>query len=247
MRKPHVLSGLANPLQSWFGRAFHTKVWPKFLRKGVKTSAVIYERMLKDVVEPLNYTPFEDIDNWCFKQDAAPAHKAKKIQIWLTANVPDFISTDDWPSGSPDLNPLDYALWNKLAERAYSSSYWTLQSLKDGIMKAARELPLATKWGYWWVAQTFAMLCAKGRGPLWIILMKMLSLHIFQYIVLISACHLVLLLGITNLNFNLFLLLTFQQDESNKNNARRQKREKKKKGRSEKKEFGGDNRRNQLY
>ena len=29
--------------------------------------------------------------------------------------VPDFISTSDWPSASPDLNFLDYKLWSKLS------------------------------------------------------------------------------------------------------------------------------------
>ena len=115
-----------------------------FCETGVKTSAAVYERMLEDVVEPLNHSLFENINNWCFQQDSAPAHKARRIQTWLTANVPDFISTNDWPSGSPDLNPLDYSLWNKLEEHACAHKHQNLQSLKKGIEKSARELPLST-------------------------------------------------------------------------------------------------------
>ena len=29
---------------------------------------------------------------------------------WLLRNIPAFISAEGWPSGSPDLNPLDYKL-----------------------------------------------------------------------------------------------------------------------------------------
>jgi len=31
--------------------------------------------------------------------------KAKTSEEWLRRNVPAFISTDNWPSGCPDLNP----------------------------------------------------------------------------------------------------------------------------------------------
>ncbi|CAK1585304.1 unnamed protein product [Parnassius mnemosyne] len=43
-----------------------------------------------------------------FQQDSAPAHRARSTQNWLTARGIDFIGREDWPSSSPDLNPLDY-------------------------------------------------------------------------------------------------------------------------------------------
>ena len=42
-----------------------------------------------------------------------PAHNAWTTQQLKETNVPDFISTSDWPSVNPDLNPLDYKLWSK--------------------------------------------------------------------------------------------------------------------------------------
>jgi hypothetical protein len=37
----------------------------------------------------------------------------------MRRNVPAFISFEDWPSGSRDLNPLDYKLWAILGDMAW--------------------------------------------------------------------------------------------------------------------------------
>ncbi len=66
--------------------------------------------MLDEVVEPLNETLFNR-EHWVFQQDSAPRHGARATQDWLERNVPDFIWKEEWPSGSPDLNPLDYKIW----------------------------------------------------------------------------------------------------------------------------------------
>jgi hypothetical protein len=57
--------------------------------------------------KPLNTTPFNG-QKWAFQQGSAPADKAKTTQEWLGKHVSAFISAEDWPLGSPDLNPLDY-------------------------------------------------------------------------------------------------------------------------------------------
>ncbi|CAF4636573.1 unnamed protein product, partial [Rotaria magnacalcarata] len=43
-----------------------------------------------------------------------PAHKAKSTQQWLVDNCPDFIRSEERPASSPDLNPLDYSIWETL-------------------------------------------------------------------------------------------------------------------------------------
>jgi len=52
--------------------------------------------------------------DFVFQQDGAPAHTAKQTQEWLAANTADFISKDEWPPNSPDLNPLDYCVWGMM-------------------------------------------------------------------------------------------------------------------------------------
>jgi len=56
--------------------------------------------------------------------------------------MPYFIEANNWPSSSPDLNPLDYKLWRVLEERACTCRYPNLVSLKAAIVKAAGEIPL---------------------------------------------------------------------------------------------------------
>ena len=51
---------------------------------------------------------------WMFQQDSAPSHGVKKTQEWLSANILNFISNEEWPCSSPDLNPLDFGIWGYL-------------------------------------------------------------------------------------------------------------------------------------
>ena len=48
-----------------------------------------------------------------------PAHRAKETVALLTTETPDFIPPALWPPNSPDLNPVDYCVWNMLQERVY--------------------------------------------------------------------------------------------------------------------------------
>jgi len=67
-----------------------------------------------------------------------------KTQEWLKKNVLAFISAKDQPSGSPDLNPLDYKLWAVLEGMAYQKYHNNLDSLKRSLMKAVAEIPQET-------------------------------------------------------------------------------------------------------
>jgi hypothetical protein len=99
--------------------------------------------VLQGVVKPLNTTVFNG-QKWVFQQDLAPAHMAKTTQDWLWRNVPGFISTKDWPSGSPDLNTLDYKLWAVLEDMDCQKCHNNLDSLKRSLVKAVAEIPLET-------------------------------------------------------------------------------------------------------
>ena len=47
------------------------------------------------------------------------APKQLKIFFETRDNTPDFISSREWTPHSPDLNPLDYSVWNILQELVY--------------------------------------------------------------------------------------------------------------------------------
>jgi hypothetical protein len=61
---------------------------------------------------------------------------------WLWRNVAAFISTEDWPSESPDVNLWDHKLWTVLKDMASQKHHNHLDSLKRSLMKAAAEIPL---------------------------------------------------------------------------------------------------------
>jgi inhibitor of nuclear factor kappa-B kinase subunit alpha len=96
--------------------------------------------VLQGIVKYLSTTLFSG-QEWVFQQDSAPVHKAKMTQEWLRRNVMAFFSAENWPSCSPNLNPLDYKLWAVLEDMACRKRH---SSLKRSLMKTAAEFPLET-------------------------------------------------------------------------------------------------------
>jgi len=87
--------------------------------------------------------PF-NVQEWVFKQDSAPVHKARTTQEWLQRKLLPFISAKNWPPENPDLNPLDCKLSAVLEDMACQKCHNNLESLKKTLMKAAAEIPLET-------------------------------------------------------------------------------------------------------
>ena len=86
-------------------------------------------------------------NQFIFQQDGAPAHDAKLTQVWLANHCPDFIDKDSWPPNSPDLNPLDYAVWGAMLE-AYNYKLTqkpkNIPELKDALQVIRNDLPIET-------------------------------------------------------------------------------------------------------
>src|SRR6218665_1233308 len=53
---------------------------------------------------------------WTLQQDGAPLHTAKNTMEYLRREYISFIEPDMWPTNSPDLNPVDYAVWGALQQ-----------------------------------------------------------------------------------------------------------------------------------
>jgi len=64
-------------------------------------------------------------------QDSAPPHRAKAAQNFLRDNMFDFINSQEWTPHSPDLNPLDYFVWDILQELVYKGRREPFANLKD--------------------------------------------------------------------------------------------------------------------
>ena len=82
-------------------------------------------------------------DNFIFEQYGASAHTARLAQEWLSINCPDFVTKDEWPPNSPDLNPLDYHVWGMMLHRyqEYSPKPKTKNELKTVLQKIWDNLP----------------------------------------------------------------------------------------------------------
>lgn len=113
-----------------------------FIEKGVKINANYYQSEILERQLLANVGAIHPDGNWVFQQDSAPAHMAKATQAWCRANCPAFISTQEWPSSSPDLNPLDFSIWGLLEARVNVKQHHSIESLKRKLIKEWNDLSM---------------------------------------------------------------------------------------------------------
>jgi len=79
---------------------------------------------------------------WTFQQDGALAHMARYTTVdYLKKHNIDFIELDMWPPNSPDLNPVDYAVWGAIQQRVYHGrNIDTVEELKRAIITEWQKL-----------------------------------------------------------------------------------------------------------
>lgn len=71
--------------------------------------------------------------SWTLQQDGAPSHRAASTITFLQQESISFIEPESWPPNSPDLNPVDYAIWGALQERVYHHQIRDLNHLREVI------------------------------------------------------------------------------------------------------------------
>ena len=55
--------------------------------------------------------------------------------------MPELLQPKDWPPNSPDLNPVDYGIWENLSERVYQHKIKDIQHLKILIIEKWSQMP----------------------------------------------------------------------------------------------------------
>ena len=81
---------------------------------------------------------------WTLQQDGAPSHTARSTVQYLQRENINFIEPNRWPPNSPDLNPVDYAVWGALQEMVYHRKTFTsVPELKRAIVTAWQQLSQA--------------------------------------------------------------------------------------------------------
>ena len=106
-----------------------------------KVNSECYIKLLDDIRLPDCRTLYPDND-FIFQQDGAPSHTSKITQEHLDAKTPEFIGKDNWPPQSPDLNPMDYHVWDSLSEVYEGRSMkFTEKELKQKIQQCWEGIP----------------------------------------------------------------------------------------------------------
>ncbi|CAF4571214.1 unnamed protein product [Rotaria socialis] len=112
-------------------------VWLGACSKGVsplvifENGTVHHERYIQEVL-PVALKFGNDMfgDSWTFQQDGGRPHIHRKTQDWCRTHLPCFIGKDHWPPNSPDLNPLDYFVWDEFV----NAINWDLVTSKTALI-----------------------------------------------------------------------------------------------------------------
>ena len=82
--------------------------------------------------------------DWVFQQDGAMPHSHHLSQKWCRDNFPSFVDNDCWPPNSPDLNSLDYSIWDELVNtinwNKVKSKTTLIQELKSSVKKVSESV-----------------------------------------------------------------------------------------------------------
>ncbi|CAM2721683.1 unnamed protein product [Rotaria socialis] len=122
-------------------------VWLGVCSKGVsplvifENGTVNHERYIKEVL-PIALKFGNDTfgNDWTFQQDGAKPHTHAKSQEWCAEHFPSFIGANDWPPNSPDLNPLDYCIWNEFAQLINWDAVTSKRTLITALKRAVRKI-----------------------------------------------------------------------------------------------------------
>ena len=105
-----------------------------FLKDKERLTAKTYSKYLKDKVFPWARRTYGD--QWWWQQDGASCHTANMTQKFLRRETPAFFNKYSWPPHSPDLSPLDFAIFGRLKGMLSGTRYTTKEQLKAAIKAA---------------------------------------------------------------------------------------------------------------
>ncbi|CAF4691140.1 unnamed protein product [Rotaria socialis] len=84
-------------------------------------------------------------NDWIFQQDNATPHTHILTQQWCQEHFPTFIDEDHWPPNSPDLNPLDYCIWDEFVGHINWNNVQSKVTLIRELKRAVKKIRLLMK------------------------------------------------------------------------------------------------------
>jgi len=112
---------------------------PIWFPEGYRLTGNDYKKVLDEKVLPWIREVCDD-RAYVFQQDGAPAHTSNVVQTWMGEEMTLWDKTF-WPSQSPDLYPLDYAIWARVEHEACSKRHMSTGSLKTSVNEVWGNLP----------------------------------------------------------------------------------------------------------
>jgi len=100
--------------------------------KGTKVGASYYRETLlqRCLLAEIRQTSG---DHLVFQQDSAPSYQAKSTVEFVQRRVTNFTEPSVWPPNSPDLNPVDQAVWGALQQSVYCIPISDSDDLKNRV------------------------------------------------------------------------------------------------------------------
>ncbi|CAM1298306.1 Uncharacterised protein r2_g791 [Pycnogonum litorale] len=105
-----------------------------FIERNVKINGEYYRNdLLSNLIPEMN--GLAKNGHYVFQQDGAKAHTANASVAYLKKRVPELLEPEIWPPNSPDLNPLDYRIWESLSNKVYENrNSSNVHELKEAIL-----------------------------------------------------------------------------------------------------------------
>ena len=112
--------------------------------QGVKINTEAYiSLILENSLIPWSQQHFLD-QPWTLQQDSAPAHRSRQTVEWLHGNGVRFITPQEWPPYSPDLNPMDFSIWSILENKVCGTPHASIEALITDLQIAWEDIPQET-------------------------------------------------------------------------------------------------------
>ena len=74
-------------------------------------------------------------NNYVFAQDRTPSHTSNMTQKWCKDHYSSFLHKNVWPPSSPDIKPINFAIWSILKNDVFAKSFPNIEALKDALRK----------------------------------------------------------------------------------------------------------------